>query len=211
MACIQVLQGTATWLPFIAADVGTGSPRTGITSTQIDVSYKKSTQSTFNLKVITPSDFRENGSGVYELLFSTSELDTLGSFLYVANGNGSLPLPNIRQFVGQAFILSSSTFTPGTISLSTNILTGNIIDLNGVAMPNVAVSARVLAMPTLLGTTPNRGGITTDIVSARTDSAGFFALELVQEAVVDVTIPRINYRRTLTVPTNSTDILFDLA
>jgi len=212
MSCIRVLQGTATWLPFIAVDVGTGDPRTGILFNQIDVSFKKATDLTFTLKTLTgpPTDFRENGNGLYEILFSSVELGVLGSFFYVINGNGLLPVPAIRQFVGQAFVESSSTYTPGTISLPTNVITGNLIDLNGNAMAGKAISARVLSAPTILGTNPNIGGVGVDIISAKTDSGGFFAIELLQGAVVDITIPTVNYRRTLTVPANGTDVLFDI-
>ena len=211
MAYIQVLQGTATWLPYIANDVGDGDPRPGITFDQVDASYKKSTQASFSVKGLLVSDFRESGSGIYEVKFSSAELDTLGTFLYVVNGNANLPSPEVRQFVGQAFVVSSTAFVPGTITLDTNILTGNLVDLHGHPLINSPVSARIVAMPTILGSpSPNIGGVSTDLVSARTDSAGFFALELLQGAVIDITIPRVNFRRTLTVPANTTDVLFDL-
>lgn len=212
MACIRVLQGTPTWLPYIAADVGTGDPRPGITFNQIDVSFKKATDASFALKTLTgpPTDFRENGNGVYEILFDASDLGVVGSFLYVINSNGALPPPAQRQFVGQAYVESSSTFTPGTIALPTNVITGNLIDLHGAALPGESISARVVAMPTIQGASPNIGGISVDIVSAQTDASGFFALELVQGALVDITIPVINYRRTLTVPSNSSDSLFQI-
>jgi len=212
MACTQVLQGNPTWLPFIASDVGTGDPRTGITFNQIDVSYKKSSQTSFTLKILTgpPTDFREIGLGVYEILFSAAELDTLGTFIFVINGNGALPAPAILQFVGQALVLTSSAYTPGTISLDTNILTGNLVDLQGSALVGEAVSARVLSSPTVMGAAPNLGGVGTNVITSQTDSGGFFALEVLQNAVIDVVIPAVNYRRTLTVPANSTDLLFDI-
>lgn len=210
MSCIKILQGTPTWLPFIAADVGTGDPRTGITFSQIDVSFKKATDITFLLKTLTAPEFRENGNGVYEILFSASDLAVVGSFLYVVNGNGALPSPAVRQFVGQALVESSSSYTPGTISLSTNVITGNLVDLHAHALIGEAVSARIVSAPAIEGITPNIGGVGMDIVSTQTDSAGFFALELIQGAVVDIVIPVINYRRTLTVPANSSDKLFDI-
>lgn len=212
MSCIKILQGTPTWLPFIAADVGTGDPRTGILFNQIDVAFKKSTDITFSLKsLVGPgTDFRENGNGVYEILFSSSDLAVLGTFLYVVNGNGALPTPAIRQFVGQAYVESSSTFTPGTVSLPTNVLTGNLINLHGSALIGEAVSARIVSAPAIEGISPNIGGVGMDMVSTKTDSAGFFALEVLQGAVIDVVIPIINYRRTLTVPANSSDKLFEI-
>lgn len=210
MAYIAVLQGTPTWLPFIAINADDGTPRTGILYTQIDVSYKKSSGSIFSLKVLAPTDFRENGFGVYEILFSAGELNTIGSFLYIVDGNPTLPLPAIRQFIGQAVVQSSSTYTPGTISLPTNMLTGNLIGLSGQPLIGESVSARIMSAPTIIGSTPNIGGIASDIVATQTDSAGFFALEVLQGAVIDITIPAINYRRTLTVPANVTDKLFDI-
>jgi len=211
MACVQVQQGVATWLTYLAHDVNTGDPRTGITFNQVDVSFKKAGDLIFTLKVMTALDFREIGQGVYEVLFSTSELNTVGSFLYVINGNGGLPAPAVRQFIGQAYVVASSAYTPGTVSLPTNVITGNIVDLRGVAVQDAAVSARVLAAPSIQGlVSPNIAGVTSDLISARTDAAGFFALELIQNSVVDITIPRINYRRTLTVPDNTTDTLWDI-
>lgn len=211
MSCISILQSTPTWLPVVAADVGTGAPRTGILYNQLDVAYKKSTDVSFQVKTLTgPADFREIGSGVYEVLFSASELDTLGTFLYVVNSNGALPAPAIRQYLGQAFVESSTTYTPGTITLPTNVITGNLIDLSGNALANEAVSARIISAPVVIGSTPNIGGVGTDIVAVQTDAGGFFAIELLRGAVVDIVIPAINYRRTLTVPSNATDNLFDI-
>jgi len=210
MAYVQVKQGTATWLPFIAANVNTGDPRTGITYSLVDVACKKATQSAFVVKVLTSPEFRENGNGVYEILFSGVDLNVLGTFLYVINGNGGLPSPAIRQFVGQAFVVSASDYTPGSISLSTCVLTGNLVDMKGQPLTGVAVSARVVAMPQIIGADPNIGGVSSDMMSSQTDSAGFFALELVQGATVDITISRINYRRTLVVPAETTAKLFTL-
>lgn len=210
MAYTAVLQGTPTWLPMIALDANTGSPRTGITFNQVDVSFKKSSQATFQAKVIGSGDFRENGSGVYEVLFSGSELNVIGTFLYIINSNNTLPLPAIRQVIGEAVIQSSSTYTPGTITLDTNILTGNLVDLRSDPMVGESVSARVLEAPAIIGVSPNRGGIGTQIISTKTDQSGFFALEVIRGSIIDVVIPSINYRRTLTVPNNASDRLFDI-
>lgn len=210
MSYISVLQGTPTWLPFMAIDANNGTPRTGITYTQVDVSYKKYTQATFQIKTLLVTDFRENGNGIYEILFSTSDLNTVGTFIYVVQGNGGLPLPNIKQFVGQAVVQSSSSYTPGTITLQTNVLTGNLVDLRGRPLVGEAVSARMVSAPTIMGVSPNIGGVGVDITAAITDSVGFFALEVLQGAVIDVVIPVINYRRTLTVPSNATDKLFEI-
>lgn len=211
MAVIDVLKSTATWLPFVATDVGDGAPRTGVTYSQVQVEYKKYGQTSFTVKALLVTDFQEIGSGVYEILFSAGELDTEGAFMYVVNSTGALPSPALRQYIGQADVQTATSYTPGAITLSTNILTGNLIDLNGYALVGESVSARILSAPTIMGTTPNIGGVGTDMVSVLTDSAGFFALEVLQGSEIDVVIPAINYRRTLTVPSNTTDKLFELA
>jgi hypothetical protein len=196
----------------VAVDTTDGAPRTGITYNQLDVGYKKSNQASMQTFAWAGdgSDFRENGNGVYEILFGAAELDTEGSFIYVVNGNGALPSPTIRQYLGQAVVESATAYTPGSIALSTNVLTGNLITAGGDALVGESVSARVMSGPSILGSSPNIGGVGTNIVSAQSDAVGFFALELLQGAVVDITIPSIDYRRTLTVPANSTDLLFDI-
>lgn len=213
MSCLQILQSTATWISFYVIDNDvTADPRTGILYTEIDVSYKKYGDTSFTNKVLTGvADFREIGVGVYEVSFSAAELDTLGSFVFIINGNGTLAAPPVRQVLGQAVVVAAAAYTPGTITLSTNVLTGNIVDLQGTPVANVGVNAIVLSLPTVMGVTPNTGGITNSLVSAVTDASGFFALEVLQGAVIDISISKVNYRRTLTVPANSTDILFELA
>lgn len=208
MAYATVLQNTTTWVAFVATDANTGDPRTGIIYTQVDVTYKKSNQITFTAKTLAATDFRENGLGVYEILFSAAELNTIGSFIFVVTRNLTLPSPGIRQFIGLADV--QTHLATGTIFLNTNVLTGNLVDLSGVALVDVAVSARVLEAPEILGVYPNVGGIGTDIIGARTDSSGFFALEVLQNSLVDISIPRIGYRRTLRVPANTSDVLFNL-
>jgi hypothetical protein len=210
MSYLAVLQGTPTWMPVEALDVITEAPRTGITFGLVSVFYKKSTQSTFQLKVIITTDFKENGSGIYEIQFSAAELNTEGTFLYIVNGNLSLPAPAIKQYFGQAVVQVAAAYTPGTISLNTNFLTGNLVDIAGNALIDIAVSARVLEAPEILGVSPNVGGVGTDLIGTRTDSSGFFALEVLQNSLIDITIPRIGYRRTLRVPANVTDKLFEL-
>jgi hypothetical protein len=212
MAYIEVEQGSQTWLPFLANDVGTGSPRTGVLFSQVTVAYKKYGDAAFSSKTLVGpgTDYRENGSGVYEIVFSATELNTEGTFLYIVNSNGALPSPALRQYIGQAFIVDSASYTPTQISLATNVLTGNLIDLKGDPISNVAVSAKVLSSPSIMGSNPNIGGVTTAVISAETDNSGFFALEVLQGAVISISIPVVNYARTLTVPANSTDNLFEL-
>jgi hypothetical protein len=210
MSCTSVLQNTPTWLLFVALDGTTELPITGITFNEISVSYKKAGAVSFSVKTVLTTDFREIGLGVYEILFSSAELNTLGSFIYVVNSNAGLLPVVTKQYIGQADVQSASVYTSGTITVSTNILTGNLIYLAGNPLINASVTARLTSAPSISGTSPNIGGVDVTMVSASTDNAGFFALEVLQGAEIDVIIPAINYRRTLVVPSNSTDILFTI-
>ena len=212
MSAIEAVQSVAEWVPFVAKDADDDDARTSILYTQVDVLIKKSSDTSFSTKTLTgpPTDFREIGNGVYEVSLSAANLDTLGTFIYIVNGNGSLPTPAMKQYVGLVDVKAAAGVSPTSITIATNTLTGNVIDLNGKAVANETIYARVLEAPSILGTTPNIGGVTHDIVSAKTDNSGFFAITLAQGAVVDIVISAINYRRTLTVPANSTDKLFEL-
>ena len=206
----NIPQGTPTWLTVVASNDDTGIAREGITYDQVDVVFKKSTQVTFSSKIITAGEWRESGLGVYEVLFSNTDLNVLGSLIYVINSNILLPLPKIRQFIGLASVVSSASYIPNAVVLSTNALVGNLIDLHGNPLVNAVISARIIELPSILGSGTNKGGVSMDLVSARSDAGGFFALEVVQGSLVDITIPMIGYRRTLRVPANVSDILFDL-
>lgn len=95
---IRVTQSVVTWVPFIATNVNTGEPRESIVFSEVDCVYKKSIDSTFTSKTLDATNFREVGLGIYEVQFSATELDTLGIFIYVLNGNGTLAPPAINQF-----------------------------------------------------------------------------------------------------------------
>jgi len=200
---IPVQQAVLAWLPFKAVNATDGAARAGITFDQITVTYKKASDRDFGSKSILVTDFRENGGGYYEIAFSAAELNTPGTLLYLVSG-GTLPAPAINPYLGKAAVI------PATVTLGMNALTGYLVDLNGQALVNESISARVLSAPALVGTTPNRGGIGSGLISAKSDQNGFFVLEIAQGAVVDVVISAVNYRRTLTVPASATSKLFEI-
>ena len=211
MAHVIVIQGEPSWVPVIASDVNTGGARLGILDSQVDVVFKKNTQAAFQVKTIDVNNWRENGLGVYEILFLAGDLDITGSFLYVVTNNGTLPAPAIRQFIGQANVEESLAYVEGQVSFDSNILTGNLVDGRGAPLVDAAISARIVELPTVLGLPDSRAGVGLDLISARTNSAGFFALEVIQGSLIDVVIPIVGYRRTLRVPNNATNKLFELA
>lgn len=84
-----IQQNSESWLPYRAASGIVSTGTTGI-STLDAVQYKKSDASVMTTKTITPvTDLRELGRGLYSIRFTTTELDTLGSFTYAVAKTGS--------------------------------------------------------------------------------------------------------------------------
>lgn len=177
-----------------------GVPATGVLFSQVSCQFLREGDTSLNNFVLTSSNFNEAGNGFYRITFDGAvTLNTVGMFLYRVFGAGLQTFANEAQIRSPASLIPS---TPAALPLCT--VTGNINDLTGVPIPSVAISARVLGLPTI----ENAIGLTDDVVSATTDDNGVFFLQLVRGAVVEVTIPRINYRRQLTVPNQASADLF---
>jgi hypothetical protein len=205
---IEIAQNTATWLPFFAQDAN--GVVTGITYAQVIVSYKKAGGLALVSKTLSSTgSFREIGQGFYEISFTAAELNTLGTFAWIVSSNGLLATP-IKTDFQLGTIVPVTSYSDSRVSLPTNTLTGSLIDLSGKPLVGIAVSAKLLSLPEVLGST-TLAGVCTDLISVKSDTEGFFALEVLQGATVDISIPRINYRRSLVVPANTTDELFTLA
>lgn len=101
-------------------------------------------------------------------------------------------------------VLSGSKPTP---SLQTCDIEDHVVDPQGNALENVTVSARILASPFVL----SGAGLSSDLITAKTDSNGFFTLTVVRGTTLDVIIPAIGYRRTIVVPDQAEVNLFSIA
>ena len=86
-------------------------------------------------------------------------------------------------------------------------LFGHVVDLQGTAVQNISVYARMLATPVM-----GYGEAFMDtVVTAKTDSNGFFQVTIAQQTTVEVVIPDIGYKRTIIVPTTTQANVFELA
>jgi len=142
--------------------------------------------------------------GYYLILFTSSELDTLGTFTYsVAFDTGTDEIVVRTIDVVAAYGVD----TESAPSVSACILKDHIVGLDGTPTQNVSVSARLLSLPTLASS----AGMVDQVVSATTDANGFFQLSVPQGATLDVTIPAIGYRRTIVVPSATLQNLFEIA
>lgn len=171
---------------------------TGLTSSDVACSYRKEGDSSFTSKSLDGDNFEEIGLGFYSITFTDTELDTLGTFTVVATGEGLVQSNTVAEVV-----LAETVADVGIC-----VVTGHIADLMGSPIEDVAISARVLGSPTVLTEGAIQVGFTDTMLTAKTDANGFFSLELARNVTVDVLIPSIQYRRTLTVPDEDTVDLF---
>jgi len=177
-----------------------GLPATGLIFSSVQCQFRKEGDPTFKTKVLTALTFIEAGQGFYRITFNgTTELTVPGSFAFTVFG------PTIQQFYGEAQVRAASSLIP-TVSVALPMcqLTGNINDLSGEPVVGAAISARIIGMPTIL----TNVGMTDSLQTTVTDDNGVFVLSIARTAVVDVFIPKINYRRQLTVPNLPTADLF---
>lgn len=175
-----------------------GTPATGLSFASVSCVFKKETDISFLSKTLTSLNFTEIGSGVYNILFTgASELTVLGSFVFVVTG------ASITEFVGLVNVVASAADTIAT-SLPTCVVTGHIGDLTGAPIAGASISVRVTGLPTLISNV----GLTDKLITAVTDNNGVFSIELIRLASVDVFIPMLNYRRSITVPNVATADLF---
>lgn len=176
-----------------------GLPATGLSFSSVQCQFRKEGDPVFTTKVLTVFNFTELGLGYYKVGFDAIELGIPGAFAFVLFGSGIQNSPNEAQIR-----TLSSTLPTVSIALPMCDITGNINDLSGDPIAGAAISARVIGMPTIA----NNVGVTDDLKTAITDDNGVFHLSIARLAVVDLFIPKLNYRRQITVPNLSVVNLF---
>ena len=144
-------------------------------------------------------------AGNYLLSFPPSILDTVDLFTYQITPTAP---PQFDPFQNTIDIVDvGATGTLATPSLATCKLYGFLLDVAGNAIQNSVVSARLLGTPALTGSS----AVSDSIVSAKTDTSGYFELVVAQGMTVDVIIPDAGYRRTIVVPSTTLAKLFEIA
>lgn len=192
----QATQSVAANLVVLLSKASVGV--TGLVYTDVTAQYRKEGQSSFTAKVLTSLNFTEIGSGVYTIGFTSSELNTLGSFTVIVQGASIDQSTTIAQVI-------PATQASTAVVLDTCTLTGHINDMQGNPQVGIAVSAQIVGMPSI---EQSLVALTDDLVSVLTDANGEFFLPLVRLADVEIFIPATNYKRRLTVPNAASADLF---
>jgi len=150
-------------------------------------------------------NLREFSLGFYEIDLSAANTSTAGSLDVRVTG------PTIRTQLVSAFIAVVAPTNPvASQPPPRTSLFGFVYQADGSPAQNISVSAKILSQPTILHPLTEGMVLGIGLVTARTDADGFFSISLVSGAQVDVFIPASGFRRTLTVPSVSTN-LFDIA
>lgn len=148
----------------------------------------------------TAGDLDGLGGGYYRLALDTTDTAVLGNVFIRVEG------PSIASLVDVATVAVIVPASPTVLPVvATTVITGTIFAPDSTPQDNAVVQARVLTIPAIF----DGVGITTGLTVVRTDDSGYFTLTLITGARVDVSIPSVGYRRTITVPASSTN-LFDI-
>jgi len=90
---------------------------------------------------------------------------------------------------------------PGTATTPTAILlTGTLVNLDGTAINDTEVKAQTIDHPTLIGGT----GVTSSAATTYTDTTGFFQLQVLRNATINLIIPAIGLRQQIVTPNLAT-------
>jgi hypothetical protein len=203
MSSIILLQNTASGVTAYL-ELTTGGPATGITFSDVYVDLKKEGESSFTAKVVDGLNFVEIDNGTFQLTLAASDVDVLGNMYIRITG------PTIKTSLLNVYVAETVPVNPSSsLSASTTVLYGYIIDLEGIPVSGASVSARALGTPSLGSVGSEEYVQSVTLITVKSGSDGFFTLTLITGSQVDVFIPAANYRRTLQVPTAAAN-LFDI-
>ena len=179
------------------------APVTGLTFADVTVDLQKAGAGSFSNKVLTAPDFVELDGGFYTLNLSATETDTLGNLNIRVSG------ATISTYHTTAYIAANAvTVPPVSLSIPQTTIYGYVYDPAGNPVSGASVSAKILNIPTILQATEGVLLVTKSVVT-KTDTSGYFSLDLVTGATVAIAIPSANYRRNLQVPASDSN-LFEL-
>ncbi len=148
-------------------------------------------------------DYLEDlGAGFYELDFTSTELDTSGPFHVRVTGS------IVRAIVLTGYVLTSvpTVEAPEGPTPPTATVFGYVYNIDGTPLAGATITARTLNTPATYTDGSSGAVLSSRLVTAKTDSTGYFTLDLLIGSTVQVNVPSASYRRTFVVPSTSTSL-----
>jgi hypothetical protein len=173
-------------------------PVTGLLPGDVTVRIRKP-GGAFEVKALDGDNFQELESGLYLLIFSEEDMDTLGTFTYSANATTADYTWSSFQIVPQPIAISAA---PGVCTVS-----GNIVDLGGSPGTSTKIQFHIGPVPSVAGGTSL---ITANILTTVPDAFGNFSVHLLRNKEVIVEIPEVGLKHQITVPDQESANILDL-
>jgi hypothetical protein len=184
-----------------------GTAFTGLLFSDVTAGIKKANASVFSVFTLTALNFTDVGGGYYKIDLTSADTNSIGLLYFRFSAVDAAP--SLVTYNVAAAVTPVVPPTPPDVPV-TNIIYGYIFDITGALIEDASVTARVLSSPMILHPGAAGIGVGGDIIFTRTDSAGMFELTLVANASVEISIPAIGYKRTITVPAGQSTNLFDI-
>jgi hypothetical protein len=192
-----IAQNTAADLLVVLTNSG-GLPVTGLIFSDVTAQLRKEGEPAFTAFPLTALNFSEIGNGVYVINLTPTNTNTLGSLTLTADA------ATTTQFVSISTVQATPVATTAP-TMPTCTITGVITDLTGEPVEGASINAKIIGIPSVEN---NNVAVTDELISAATDANGNFSIALLRLADVEITIPKVNYRRQLVVPNTPTANLF---
>lgn len=174
-------------------------PVEGVTYDEVSLQIRKNGEAEFSVRTLLETEWLEIGFGFYALRFAGTDFDTLGELRYVLSG--------------PSFDTHSDAFDvdPAPIAYETAppqcIVSGNLVDIGGNPLQQSRVHFQPRNVP---GKTDGGSIIAAGDISVLSDVYGNFAVRLIRESKVLVTMPDAGIRILIEVPDAPTANILDL-
>jgi hypothetical protein len=199
-----VLQNTSFSVVVKLLDINS-NPVTNLSVSDIVASIRREGDSNFTTISLTSGlTFFNNGSGYYTFVINSSYTNVLGSLYFLLKGT------LFQDYLVGNTVVASAASLPSSpvITPAFGNIYGSIINSSGVGVVGAVVTAQLVSPPAIITSGATGAGVTNGQVYAKTDTNGYFALNLVAGVSYDVMIPSINFRKTILITPGSSINVF---
>jgi hypothetical protein len=178
-------------------------PATGVPYTAITVAIKKQGQSSFTTKTLVSADWVELGNGLYSIVFSAIDTDTVGDFTFTIAGAA------FDNQVFNEFTIEPAPAPGSPVPLPQQcIVSGNVANIS--ALPPSREPLKIVAYLPSFPAKYNGTILIGDSPYTFADAYGNFSLALVRNSTVIIEIKRAGIRAQITIPDAPTANITDL-